>query len=236
MTVPPLAAWRALRARVDAACLRAGRDASSVRLVAVSKAVTPALIAEILRAAPADLGESYLREAIDKQAALGALAATATWHHIGTVQSNKTAGIAKHFDWVHGVDRLAIGERLSRQRDEALPPLCVCVQVNVSGEARKAGCAPAQAAPLCAELARLPRLRLRGLMAIPAALERAEENRPAFARMALLYREIHRSGTVDPVDFDTLSMGMSGDFEVAIEEGATLVRVGQAIFGQRPAA
>jgi hypothetical protein len=233
MGSPLLSAWDAVHARMEAACQRAGRPAASVRLLAVSKAVPAAALAEILQAGQRDLGESYLREALDKQAAVAALGASATWHYIGALQSNKTAGIAAHFAWVHGVDRLAIAERLSRQRDSASAPLCVCVQVNISGEPRKAGCPPAATAALCAAVARLPRLRLRGLMAIPAALAQAEDSRPAFAQMAALYRQIQGAGTVDPVNFDTLSLGMSGDFEVAIEEGATLIRVGQALFGAR---
>lgn len=227
------ARWDAVLARIDSACRRVGREPAAVKLVAVSKTVPATLLAEILGTELRDLGESYLREAIDKQSALGALAHRAVWHHIGALQSNKTAGIAEHFDWVHGVERIAIAERLSRQRGPARPALNVCVQINISGELRKSGCAPAEAAALCAAVARQPNLRLRGLMAIPAAVQAPQENRPVFAQMATLYRKIQQSGSVDPRDFDTLSMGMSGDFEAAIEEGATLVRIGQGIFGAR---
>jgi PLP dependent protein len=215
---------------LEQACARAGRAAGSVRLVAVSKTFPAAAIAAAAAAGQRDFGENYLQEALAKIEALAG--AGLRWHFIGPVQSNKTRELAARFDWVHGVERLKIAERLSAQRPESLPALEVCVQVNVSGEASKSGCSPEEAPALCAAVARLPRLRLRGLMAIPAAVDEPAAARPAFRRLRLLAEQIRATGTAGP-DFDTLSMGMSGDFEIAVEEGATLVRVGSAIFGRR---
>ncbi|HWY23734.1 MAG TPA: YggS family pyridoxal phosphate-dependent enzyme [Nevskia sp.] len=215
---------------VESASLAAGRSPAGVRLVAVSKTF-PAAAIRAAAAGQRAFGENYLQEALDKIGDLQDLGLE--WHFIGPVQSNKTRDLAAHFDWVHGIERLKIAERLSAQRPEDLPPLDLCVQVNVSGEASKSGCAPGEAAALCAAIATLPRLRLRGLMAIPEAVESAEEARPAFRALRELHARIRAAGLVDPERFDTLSMGMSGDFRVAIEEGATLVRVGSAIFGSR---
>ncbi|MBL6751286.1 MAG: YggS family pyridoxal phosphate-dependent enzyme [Nevskia sp.] len=217
--------------RLQAACARAGRPSGGVRLVAVTKGFGAAAVAAAVAAGQREFGESYVQEAVPKMQALGAGPPLA-WHFIGPVQSNKTRDIAAHFQWVHGVDRLKIGERLSVQRQEP-EPLDVCVQVNISGEISKSGCTPADAPDLCAKLARLPGIRLRGLMAIPAAGSGPESARPAFRRMRALFEAIGQGGAVDPRLFDTLSMGMSADIEVAIEEGATLVRVGTAIFGSR---
>ncbi len=203
----------------------------AVRLVAVSKTFPPGAIQAAAAAGQRAFGENYLQEALGKIEALRG--ASLEWHFIGPVQSNKTRDLASHFDWVHGIERLKIAERLSAQRPDDLPPLDLCVQVNVSGEASKSGCAPREAPALCATIAALPRLRLRGLMAIPEAAQRAEDARPAFRALRELHERIRAAGMVDPERFDTLSMGMSGDFRVAIEEGATLVRVGSAIFGKR---
>lgn len=223
-----------LRQQLAQACTRAGRPADSVRLLAVSKTQAPAAIAALAAAGQTAFGENYLQEADSKIAAAEALAGTPLeWHFIGPLQSNKTAGVARRFDWAHGIERLKIAQRLSAQRPDARPPLEVCVQVNVSGEISKSGCAPAQAAALCAAVAALPKLRLRGLMCIPEALDNAAAARPAFARLRQLFEQIRAAGAVDPTQFDTLSMGMSGDYEVAIEEGATLVRIGSALFGPR---
>jgi len=164
---------------------------------------------------------------------MAAAPAGLVWHYIGPLQRNKTREIAAHFDWVHGIDRLMLAERLSDQRPPALPPLQVCVQVNISGEASKSGCSPQEAPSLCAAIARLPGLRLRGLMAIPAAVEWSADARPAFRAVSVLAARIRASAAFDSAAFDTLSMGMSDDFEIAIEEGATLVRVGTALFGPR---
>jgi len=217
--------------RLQSACARAGRAPDAVRLIAVSKTFPAAAVQAAAAAGQHRFGENYLQEALVKIQALADSALE--WHFIGPIQSNKTREIASHFSWVHGVERLRIIERLSAQRPQDLPALNVCVQVNVSGEASKSGCALEQAPELCAAIAALPRLRLRGLMAIPEAVENAEAARPAFRQLRTLFERIRAGGAVKPADFDTLSMGMSGDFEVAIEEGATLVRVGSAIFGQR---
>jgi pyridoxal phosphate enzyme (YggS family) len=213
------------------ACARAGRPRGAVRLVAVSKTFPPEAVRAAAAAGQRAFGENYLQEALAKID--GVADPALEWHFIGPVQSNKTRDLATRFAWVHSVDRLKIAQRLSEQRPDGLPPLNVCVQVNVSGEASKSGCAAADAPELCAAIARLPRLRLRGLMAIPAAFDDPEAARPAFRALRELHRQIRAGGAVDAGSFDTLSMGMSGDFEVAVEEGATLVRVGSAIFGKR---
>jgi pyridoxal phosphate enzyme (YggS family) len=225
----------AVRQALHRACLRAGRPADAAGLIAVSKTFPPAAIAAAAAAGQHRFGENYLQEAVDKIGALqqSGLPQPLEWHFIGPVQSNKTADIARHFAWVHGLERLKIAQRLSAQRPLELPPLNVCVQVNVSGEASKSGCAPQEAPALSAAVAALPRLRLRGLMVIPEAVEQPEAARPAFRALRQLFEQIRAAGAVDPAGFDTLSMGMSSDFEVAAEEGATLVRVGSAIFGRR---
>lgn len=171
-----------------------------------------------------DFGENYLQEALDKQALLGDL--TLTWHFIGPIQSNKTRPIAEHFAWVHSVDRLKVAERLSAQRPAELPPLNICLQVNVSGEASKSGCVPEELAALAQAVTQLPNLRLRGLMTIPAPTDDAAEQRAAFARLRALRDALN-------LDLDTLSMGMSHDLEAAIAEGASWVRIGTALFGER---
>jgi pyridoxal phosphate enzyme (YggS family) len=219
--------------RLDQACARAGRKAGAARLIAVSKGFPAANIAAVAAAGQRAFGESYVQEAQVKMQALGD--AALDWHFIGPVQGNKTREISGNFAWVHSVERLKIAQRLSLHRPAAMPPLNVCVQVNISGEASKSGCAPQEAAGLCAAVAALPRLRLRGLMAIPAPVPEAQAARAAFHAVRTLFGQIRAAGAVDPADFDTLSMGMSDDFEVAAEEGATLVRVGTAIFGRREA-
>jgi len=173
-------------------------------------------------------GENYLQEALQKIEALADL--DLEWHFIGPIQSNKTRAIAEHFDWVHSVDRLKIARRLNEQRPAALAPLNVCLQLNVSAEQSKSGAEPAQLAALAAEVAALPRLRLRGLMAIPAATEDVARQRAAFRCMGEAQAQLQAAG----LELDTLSMGMSGDLEAAIAEGATLVRIGTALFGPRP--
>jgi len=177
-----------------------------------------------------DFGESYLQEALPKIDALRDLALT--WHFIGRIQANKSAAIAAGFDWVHGVDRLKVAERLSAQRPHYAPPLQVCIQVNIAGEAAKAGIEPAAAPALVQAVAALPRLKLRGLMCIlPPGLS-AQDNRASFGALQLLLQQLNAQGR----ELDTLSMGMSADFCEAIGQGATLIRVGTAIFGPRPAA
>jgi len=218
---------QAVRRRIDAACRACGRDPATVGLIAVSKSCPPARLREAARAGQRVFGESYVQETLPKQAALADL--RLEWHFVGPLQSNKTRAVAESFAWVHSVDRPKVAERLSAQRPAALPPLDVCVQVNVSGEESKSGCAPADAPALCRAVAALPRLRLRGLMAIP---EPTPESALARRRFALL-RELRDAMNAAGMALDTLSMGMSDDMEAAIMEGATFVRVGTAIFGER---
>jgi pyridoxal phosphate enzyme (YggS family) len=210
------------------AAARAGRSAQSVTLLAVTKAQPP----EVVRAA-ADLGlehfgESYLQEALGKLDALRDR--TLTWHFIGGIQANKTRPIAEGFAWVHAVDRLKIAERLAAQRPHYAPPLNVCLQVNLGGEASKGGVAQPEVAELVRAVAALPRLALRGLMCIPPEETAGERQRAWFRELHGLFSALNAGGA----GLDTLSIGMSGDFEAAIEEGATIVRVGTALFGERP--
>lgn len=216
-----------LRARIATAAAAAGRAADAIRLVAVSKTRPEADIAAAAAAGQRDFGENYLQEALPKIAALRDL--RLVWHFIGPIQANKTRDVAAHFDWVHSVDRFKIARRLSEQRPDAAGPLNVCLQVNIDAESTKAGVAPAEAANLALEIAALPRLRLRGLMAIPAPAAEMEMQRRPFAALRRLRDELNASGLA----LDTLSMGMTGDLEAAIAEGATIVRVGTAIFGRR---
>ena len=218
---------QAVNARIWAACAAAGRDVASIRLLAVSKTWPAQAVAEAALAGQAAFGESYVQEALTKIDALAGRGLE--WHFVGPIQSNKTRSIAEHFAWVHGVDRLKIAERLSAQRPPSMVPLQVCVEVNVSGEDSKSGVAPAQAEELCRTLAALPRLRLRGLMAIPEPTADSALSRARFAELRQLRDRLALGG----LDLDTLSMGMSDDLEAAIMEGATIVRVGTAIFGGR---
>ncbi|MCW8155469.1 YggS family pyridoxal phosphate-dependent enzyme [Stutzerimonas stutzeri] len=211
-------------ARIREAAQAVNRDPATVGLLAVSKTQPAAAIRDAAGAGVRDFGENYLQEALDKQAELSDL--SLVWHFIGPIQSNKTKSIAEHFDWVHSVDRLKIAQRLSDQRPTQLPPLNICLQVNVSGEASKSGCAPEELHPLAQAVVALPNLRLRGLMCIPAPSDDPAEQRAAFARLRALRDEL-------PLTLDTLSMGMSQDLETAIAEGATWVRIGTALFGAR---
>ena len=210
--------------RIRAAAQASGRDLDSVGLLAVSKTKPAAAVREAYAAGLRDFGENYLQEALEKQAELSELALI--WHFIGPIQSNKTKPIAEHFAWVHSVDRLKIAQRLAEQRPSHLPPLNICLQVNVSAEDSKSGCAPAELAALAEAVSQLPNLRLRGLMAIPEPTDDVAAQRAAFARL----REL-RDGL--PLPLDTLSMGMSHDLDAAIAEGATWVRIGTALFGAR---
>ncbi|MFT4173068.1 MAG: YggS family pyridoxal phosphate-dependent enzyme [Rhodocyclaceae bacterium] len=225
------ASLRAVRARMGAAERENGRAAGEVGLLAVSKTFDALAVRQAWEAGQRVFGESYLQEALDKMAQLADL--PIEWHFIGPLQSNKTRPVANHFAWVHSVDRLKIAQRLSEQRDIHLPPLNVCVQVNVSGEASKSGVAPAEVPALLAAVTALPRLRLRGLMCIPEPTGDAALARGRFAQLRQLR---DRANEAEGLAMDTLSMGMSDDMEWAIAEGATLVRVGSAIFGDRPAA
>lgn len=222
-----------VHSRIASACAAAGRPVQSVTLLAVSKTFGVDAIAEAHAAGQRRFGENYVQEAITKVAALDGLVPRPEWHLIGPVQSNKTRVVAATFDWVHSVDRLKVAERLSAQRPAGLAPLSVCVQVNVSGEASKSGVAPADVGAVARAVAAMPGLRLRGLMAIPevAGAEPAAQRRP-FAALRMLFEQLRSDG----LDVDTLSAGMSDDLEAAILEGATIVRVGSAIFGRRPVA
>ena len=221
------AGLQACRARLQSACRQAGRAPASVTLLAVSKTFPAAAVREAHAAGQRAFGESYLQEALAKLVALQDL--DLEWHFIGPIQSNKTRPIAEHFHWVHSVDRARIAERLAAARPNSLPPLNVCVQVNVSGEVSKGGVAPDAALDLARTVAALPGLRLRGFMAIPRPTPEVAEQRSQFALLRGLFDAARQAG----LSMDTLSMGMSDDMEAAILEGATLVRVGTAIFGQR---
>jgi pyridoxal phosphate enzyme (YggS family) len=219
-----------VQARIARACAAAGRPVQSVTLLAVGKTFPAAAVRDAYHAGLRRFGENYVQEALEKIAALADLRADVEWHLIGPLQSNKTRAVAEAFDWVHGVDRLKIAQRLSEQRPAALPPLNVCLQVNISGEASKSGLAPREVAPLAAEVARLPRLCLRGLMAIPEPAGDLAAQRVPHRALRELFESLRAGGLPQ---LDTLSMGMSADLEAAILEGATLVRVGSAIFGAR---
>lgn len=218
---------QAVKSRIAAACRACGRDPAEVALLAVSKTWPSASVTEAAAAGQRAFGENYVQEGVAKAEALAALGLE--WHFIGPLQSNKTRAVAAHFQWVHSVDRLKIAQRLSEQRDAHLPPLEVCLQVNVSGEASKSGVAPAELAELARAVAELPNLRLRGLMAIPEPTP----DRALLARRFASLRELRDQLRAEGLALDTLSMGMSDDLEVGIAEGSTLVRVGTAIFGRR---
>ncbi len=200
-------------------------------LLAVSKTFGPDAVITAADAGQRAFGENYLQEALDKQQAVAARRPDLDldWHFIGPIQSNKTRPLAEHFNWAHAVDREKIARRLSEQRPADLPPLNICLQVNVSGEASKSGVAPADLPALAQAVAALPRLRLRGLMAIPEPAQDIEAQRKPFAQLRALQQQLRAIG----IDTDTLSMGMSADMPAAIAEGATIVRIGTAIFGQR---
>jgi PLP dependent protein len=222
------AALREVRERIARAATAAGRSAQSVTLLAVGKAQPVALLAAAAGCGIGDFGESYLQEALEKIAALPD--PTLTWHFIGRVQANKTRPIAEHFAWVHAVDRLKVAERLSAQRPAHAAPLNICLQVNVAGELTKGGVAPAELPALARAVAALPRLTLRGLICVPPEESEPARQRAWFARLRTLFEQLNAAGG----RLDTLSMGMSGDFEAAIAEGATIVRIGTALFGARP--
>ena len=222
-----------VRSRIARACASAGRPVQSVTLLAVSKTFGAAAVREAFAAGERRFGENYIQEGVDKITQLADLACDpqnrVEWHLIGPIQSNKTRLVAAHFDWVHSVDRLKIAERLSAQRPAQLPPLQLCLQVNISGEASKSGLAPAEVAEVARVVAMLPGVRLRGLMAIPEPAESVDAQRAPHAALRELMASLQAGGLA----LDTLSIGMSADLEAAIAEGATLVRVGSAIFGAR---
>ncbi|SMC24474.1 hypothetical protein SAMN02745857_01913 [Andreprevotia lacus DSM 23236] len=215
-------------ARIRTAVTTAQRPDDSVRLLAVSKTFPATDIAELYACGQRDFGENYVQELGSKAAELAQLSEL-RWHFIGPLQSNKTRSVAEIASWVHAVDRLKIAERLSSQRPEHLPPLQVCLQVNVSGEASKSGVAPAEVAALAQAVSTLPRMQLRGLMCIPEATDDSVLLAGQFRQLRTLLEQLNAQG----LQLDTLSMGMSADLELAVAEGATMVRIGTALFGRR---
>jgi pyridoxal phosphate enzyme (YggS family) len=222
---------QAVHARIGLAAHTVSRDPHEITLLAVSKTFGPDAVIQAAQAGQNAFGENYLQEALDKKAAVHAAQPDLLleWHFIGPIQSNKTRLIAENFDWVHSIEREKIAQRLSEQRPAHMPPLNVCLQINISGESSKSGVALDQAAPLAHAVARMPHLTLRGLMAIPEPAQEFEAQRAPLRRLRALFDQLRAQG----LELDTLSMGMSADMEAAIAEGATIVRVGNAIFGQR---
>lgn len=219
----------AVHARIESAALAARRAPDSVRLLAVTKTFPADDVRTAFAAGQRAFGENYVQESLSKIEALADLRAEIEWHFIGPLQSNKTRPVAEHFDWVHSVDRLKIAQRLSEQRPDSLAPLNVCLQVNVSGEASKSGVVPIEAPDLARAIAALPKLRLRGLMSIPEPADDPEAQRKPHRILHTLFDALTAQGLA----LDTLSMGMSSDLEAAVLEGATIVRIGTAIFGKR---
>jgi PLP dependent protein len=222
---------QAVHAAIAHAALAAGRTPDAVTLLAVSKTFGADALLEAVRAGQTAFGENYLQEALDKMDAVQAAqpGVALEWHFIGPLQSNKTRAVASRFDWVHSVEREKVAQRLAEQRPPHLPPLNVCLQVNLDAENTKSGVSPEQVPALARFVAQLPQLRLRGLMAIPAPNPEYARQRAAFRRLRQLFEQLQEQGLA----LDTLSMGMSADLEAAIMEGATIVRVGSAIFGAR---
>ena len=215
------------RTRIASAATRCGRAAESVGLVAISKGQPAAAVRQVAELGQRDFGENYLQEAIPKMQELEDL--RLTWHFTGQVQANKTRLIASHFDWIHTLDRERIAARLSEQRSAHLPPINVCIQVQLEAEEGKGGIKPEELADLAGRIRALPRLRLRGLMTLPPPRDAFDAQKAVFDRLAALLRELNVSG----FDLDTLSMGMSADVEAAVAAGATLVRIGTGVFGER---
>ncbi|BAO79945.1 predicted enzyme with a TIM-barrel fold [Serpentinimonas raichei] len=223
---------RQVRARIASACARHGRDPAEVHLLAVSKTWGPDAVWQAWQAGQREFGENYVQEGVEKISALRALGASdLVWHFIGPLQSNKTRAVAEHFDWVHGIDRFKIAQRLSEQRPPGLGPLQVCIQVNLDGGANKAGVPAAEALALAQQVAALPRLQLRGLMCIPEPAPNFAAACRVFGQLAALRGQLQ--APLSGLALDTLSMGMSDDLEAAIASGSTLLRVGSAIFGPR---
>ncbi len=221
----------AVQARIAAACAASARSANSVQLLAVSKTFSADDVRQVAACGQRDFGENYIQEGMDKITALQDIQPGLVWHCIGPIQSNKTKLVAEHFDWAHTVDRLKIAQRLSDQRPAHLAPLNVCLQVNIDGGETKSGIAPADVLALAAEVAKLPRLVLRGLMTIPDPLEGFDAQVAVHAKARALFDEV--KAALNLSHFDTLSMGMTGDLEAAVQAGSTMVRVGTAIFGGR---
>ncbi|MFZ6655591.1 YggS family pyridoxal phosphate-dependent enzyme [Undibacterium sp. TJN19] len=222
---------QAVRADIHASAIAAGRDPQHIQLLAVSKTFGADAVIEAATAGQRCFGENYLQEALDKiqQVQAQAPQLVLEWHFIGPIQSNKTRPIAENFAWVHSVDRLKIAQRLSEQRPASLPPLNICLQVNISGEESKSGVLPGEALAMAQQILALPGLKLRGLMAVPEATDDLQQQRLAFRQMQQLSMQMQAAG----IALDTLSMGMSSDLHAAIAEGTTMVRIGTAIFGNR---
>jgi len=222
--------YQGLSERITQAVLQAGRQHHSVQLLAVSKTFPADQVAAVAALGQRDFGENYVQEGVDKIAALKSVAGL-VWHCIGPLQSNKTRLVAEHFDWVHSVDRLKIAQRLSEQRPAHLPPLQVCLQINIDGGSTKAGVAPADALALAQAVSALPQLALRGLMTIPDPVAGFDAQVAVHAQAKRLFDELQTALALP--HFDTLSMGMSADLEAAVQAGSTMVRVGTAVFGAR---
>jgi pyridoxal phosphate enzyme (YggS family) len=220
-----------VQARITAACAASGRAADSVQLLAVSKTFSADDVRQVAVCGQRDFGENYIQEGVDKITALQAVQPALVWHCIGPIQSNKTKLVAEHFDWAHTVDRLKIAQRLNDQRPAHLAPLNVCLQVNIDGGQTKSGIAPADVLALAAEVAKLPRLTLRGLMTIPDPVDGFDAQVAVHAKARALFDDV--KAALNLPQFDTLSMGMTGDLEAAVQAGSTMVRVGTAIFGGR---
>ena len=219
---------RVIRDLLAKACADAGRPDSAVNLLAVSKKQPVSAILEAAEAGQRDFGENFVQEGLEKIAASGRN--DLVWHFIGHLQTNKTRAVAAHFDWVHTVDRFKVAKRLSTQRPDELADLNICLQVNIDGEPAKSGIKPDEVLGLAQSIVELPRIRLRGLMCLPANRSEFEQQRVPFRRLRELFDELRSAG----MDVDTLSMGMTGDYAAAIHEGSTIVRIGTAIFGPRP--
>ena len=221
----------AVQARIAAACAASGRATGSVQLLAVSKTFSADDVRQVAACGQRDFGENYIQEGVDKITALQDSPSALVWHCIGPMQSNKTKLVAEHFHWAHTVDRLKIAQRLNDQRPVHLAPLNVCLQVNIDGGETKSGIAPADVLALAADVAQLPHLVLRGLMTIPDPVDGFEAQVAVHAKARALFDEV--KAALDLPQFDTLSMGMTGDLEAAVQAGSTMVRVGTAIFGGR---
>ena len=222
--------YQAVRERITQAALHAHRQTDQVQLLAVSKTFAAEQVREVAALGQRDFGENYVQEGVDKIAALKDVPGL-VWHCIGPLQSNKTRPVAEHFDWVHSVDRLKIAQRLSEQRPMHLPPLNMCLQVNIDGGPTKAGVSPTEVLALAQVVSALPRLVLRGLMTIPDPVESFDAQVAVHMQAKRLFDEL--SAALRLPQFDTLSMGMSADLEAAVQAGSTMVRVGTAVFGAR---
>lgn len=225
----------AVKEQISAAAKAARRSPNEINLLAVSKTFPPEDIREAHQWGQRMFGENYVQEGVQKIGDLKDLRADIEWHFIGPIQSNKSRDVAEHFDWVHSIDRLKIAQRLNDQRPDHLPPLNVCIQVNISGEESKSGIQPSEVLNLCSAIAHMPKLKLRGLMSIPEPTDNQAEQKESHRALFTIFRNLKENPEIQklPVQLDTLSMGMSSDMTAAISEGSTMVRIGTAIFGKR---